>query len=229
MAFVPCRAHAKGSGKPCKFAPVPGRTLCRYHGGLSLMGAANPNFKHGRYSRVMPQRLLDVYQASLKDPDLLGLRNEIASVDARLSELFGSMDTGDSTSVWRELQGFEEELAKAERSNDVATMGVIMRQMRQSIRRGAAIGDVWEEIFQTQNHRRKLVDTERKRLQAMNATITAEQALSLVAAVVDIIRRFVTDRSTLAAISNELNILLNRDSGTVTGQILEAVVEPAHA
>lgn len=36
-----CRAHAKHSGKPCRYPAIPGGTVCRFHGG----GAPQVQFK----------------------------------------------------------------------------------------------------------------------------------------------------------------------------------------
>lgn len=54
-----CGAKTR-SGEPCRRPPVPqgrfwisGNLRCHLHGGKSLAGYAHPNFKHGRYSKVI--------------------------------------------------------------------------------------------------------------------------------------------------------------------------------
>src|SRR4051812_32142589 len=93
-----CGARMRG-GTPCHLAPMPnGR--CRMHGGATPRGPALPQFKHGRYSRSLPTRLAAQYEAAQSDPVLMELRDEIALNDARLADLLGRVDTGESGSLW---------------------------------------------------------------------------------------------------------------------------------
>lgn len=57
------------------------------HGGKTPRGMESPNFKTGRYSKDAPARLNARYLAGLEDPELTSLRDEIAMVDARTSDL----------------------------------------------------------------------------------------------------------------------------------------------
>src|SRR4051794_17890811 len=82
-----CGAHSRRTGGPCQRVPVAGRTRCRAHGGASLRGAASATFKTGRRGRFLPRRLRERYEQALDDPTMLELRDEIALVDARLSDL----------------------------------------------------------------------------------------------------------------------------------------------
>jgi hypothetical protein len=47
-----CNARLKGerAGQLCTDDPMPGRTRCRLHGGMSLRAADHPNFRHGAAS-----------------------------------------------------------------------------------------------------------------------------------------------------------------------------------
>lgn len=62
----------------------------------------------------------------------------------------------------------------------------------------------WREIRDTFESRRRQVETEHKRLVAMQQMITVEQALGLQARLVDIVTRHVTDKAALAAIASEV-------------------------
>ncbi len=63
---------------------------------------------------------------------------------------------------------------------------------------------VWQDVSAYVEQRRKLVETEQKRLIAMQQMMTAEQAALLLGAVAGVIRKHVNDRPTLAAISADL-------------------------
>jgi hypothetical protein len=77
----------------------------------------------------------------------------------------------------------------------------------QAIDAGADDHDTWDAIIALTDQRRKLVESEAKRLQTMQQMISAQQAMVLVAALVDVVRRHVTDREVLAVISNEIRAL----------------------
>lgn len=58
------------------------------------------------------------------------------------------------------------------------------------------------------DQRRKLVESEQKRRVAMKTMMTPESAMALVAALLDAVKRNVSDRATLAAIGTEFDRLI---------------------
>lgn len=68
----------------------------------------------------------------------------------------------------------------------------------------------WDSIVTLVEQRRKLVESERKRMLQLQQMITAEEAMVLVAQVLDAVRRHVLDRDTLAAIGREFEGLIRR-------------------
>ena len=202
---VRCGAHGKRSGQPCRgLAMKNGR--CRVHGGLSVAGAAAGGFKTGRYSKYMPKRLLARYEEALGDPNLLSLSDELAVVDARAQDLIAQLGTGESPKAWLAAGGAVKaliaELGRDEPDQEMvkATLG----RLEDIVRQGMGDIPIWDaaaELFET---RRRLADTERKRLEAMQATITAEQALAFVQAVLNVVQQRVSDPVELQAITTDL-------------------------
>lgn len=203
-----CTAKSKRSGEQCKRGAVPGGTKCHIHGGKSLVGAASPAFRTGRYSKHLPARLMARYQEAQSDPQLLALRDEVALVDARLADLLGRVDTGESARRWQEAQEAFEELRRAQRKGKDGAKEFIaaLDDLEQALRSGNDYG-LWAEIASVVDLRKRLVESERKRLVEMQQMITAERAMVLLSRVVDIIRTHVTDRDTLAAISADFRAL----------------------
>lgn len=213
MAKIPalrCEGHRRKSGAPCQKPALLGRRFCAIHGGTKPIGPANSSWKGGKYSKYLPAKLLDTYERSLKDPDLLGLRHEIASVDARLLELFGSLQEGGGSGIFKALRTAQRAFNRANDRDDRDARADAFAQMMRLVGEGSTLAETWAEIYAAQDHRRKLVDTERKRLADMKATITAEAAVAFAAAVVQIVRKYVTDPPTLSAMTNEIAILMNR-------------------
>ena len=75
----------------------------------------------------------------------------------------------------------------------------------------ASLGTVWEFLEPLIEQRRRLVESEHKRLHALQAVITAEQLMILLSTVTDVIKTHVQDRQALSAISLELKRLMTVD------------------
>lgn len=101
------------AGEPCRNSPSFGRRRCRFHGGHALVGASHPRFKDGRYSRYLPRDLAQRFQASLHDPSLLSLREDVSLIDARLEQLLRRVQTTESAASWEALTNAAGELKAA--------------------------------------------------------------------------------------------------------------------
>ncbi len=73
----------------------------------------------------------------------------------------------------------------------------------------ATLAAVWETLEPLIEQRRKLVESEHKRLHVLHSVITAEQLMLLLATVTDVIKTHVHDREALSAISLDLKRLMN--------------------
>lgn len=201
-----CGAKTR-SGNSCK-AKARANGRCRIHGGNSLKGLASPSLVNGRHSRYLPGRLLERYHEALTDGDLLALREEIAVLDARLTDVLGRVDTGESGEVWAALREQFAEYELAQNSRDHLAQVCAFNAIKLLIERGLQDYAAWSDVRSLIEQRRKMVESEHKRLVAMQQTITAEQAMVLLAAVVDTVKRHVTDRNALAAISADISKLV---------------------
>lgn len=204
-----CGAKRRDGGI-CRSPAMPnGR--CRIHGGKSLAGPAAANFKTGRYSKYLPAHLKDRYEAATSDPDLLVLRDEIGLIDARVAELMGRISTGENAVTWMILKDKFGELKKHVKSGDVVKTIEALNAVEAVV--NTAVGDylIWGEIQNGLEQRRKLVESERKRLVEIQAFIDARSAMTLVASIIDVIRRNVKDRRELSQITQELSILMQHE------------------
>jgi hypothetical protein len=208
MTHKLCGAKTRAGGT-CKQPALPnGR--CRFHGGHSLAGIASPNFKTGKYSKYLPARLAERYHEARSDPELLALRDEISLVDARLEDLIRRVDTGESGEAWGIAAGAFAALRKAITDQNTADMLLALDTLGKVINRGMSDYAAWGEIGSQLEQRRRLVESERKRLVDMAQVITSERAMLLIGAITDVIRRNVHDRAELNAINQELSSLLNQ-------------------
>jgi hypothetical protein len=203
-----CTAKSKHSGERCKNPARIGYNVCRMHGAGNRKTPGGRPISSGKYSKVLPARLAESYLEARQDSELLALRDEIALCDARLGDLLKRVDTGESGRLWRDLRAAWVALEMARESQDGDAMASALKLVGQLIQRGQADYAAWDEVHKTLDARRKLTESERKRLVELQAVVTAEQAMGLVARVLGIVREHVKDRETLALMSAEFAALM---------------------
>src|SRR5579871_5515650 len=87
-----CGAKTRSGGSCRQWAMPNGR--CRMHGGKTPRGPALPQYKHGRYSKVLPADLAARYAEARTDQELVAFRDDIALVDARLADVLARLGQG---------------------------------------------------------------------------------------------------------------------------------------
>lgn len=187
-----CRMSAMANGR------------CRIHGGMTPAGIALPQTASGRYSRHLPTRMIDKYEAAKNDPELLVMRDEVALLDSRLADVLGRVDSGESGKAWALLKSLFADYRKAKTGPDKA---IALSQIEDTIRDGLDDYAAWAEIGQILDRRARFVESERRRYVEMQQMVALDQALLLLGAVTDAIRRHVPDRDTRAALGRELERL----------------------
>lgn len=181
---------------------------CRFHGGRSLKGVDAPAFKDGRRSKYLPERLAARYEEASADPELLGMRSEVALLDARLyGELMAQIKEGESGPAWGRLKGLYRDLRKAMDARDPAAMGEALAEMGDVIEDGVNRQAAWAEAYDVADRIRKLKEGEYKRMDVLNQMITAERANVMVARVLKAVVDNVSDPDERAEIAADLRSL----------------------
>ncbi len=217
-----CKQHRRehkpgGRAEACTFRgilcarpPLAGRVRCRLHGGASLSGEAHPNFTTGRYSKTLPKRLLDSYRAALDDPDLTDGRAEIALLEARTNELLEQVGATGNTKLWKEavdnLQAFRR-AASAGGDSAVGAARIALEQLDQVLTRGLSASATWDELRETLDLRRRMADSQTKRLKDQNLMVTTTAALAILVQFYKVVSLHVTDSDARAAIAAEFRRL----------------------
>jgi hypothetical protein len=182
---------------------------CKHHGGLAPVGAANPNYKHGRNSKYMPARLRDRYQEAMDDPDLLNITRDLALLEARITDLLQRVDFGEAGRHWSKAQNTFVAFKDAVDRGDSETMRIHLNSLERILAKGTADYAAWEEVISTIEQRRKLTETEMRRLEKMNQFVTAEQVSTLMASIAEAAKRVIQDPKILNEFTVELATLLN--------------------
>lgn len=192
------------------------------HGGASLSGLAHPNLRTGRHSKDLPQRLTSRVLEALQDPKLTELRDELALVDVRIGQLLSQLEepgAHDGKAAAAALQQLQAAIAAQDQAAAAVAMKVLEGAFAVTIHEHAT----WAEIQDAINVRRKLVESETRRLKALHQMVTTEEVMTLVSALSASVHRHVTDRVALAAIQDDIRRLMS------AGAIPVATYPPAVA
>lgn len=203
-----CSATSKTTGNQCKQPVVPGREVCRFHGGKTPRGLALPQTKSGRYSKDLPQRLIARYQESLDDQDQLVLSEEIAMVDSLLVDAVGRLKDDES---WSWVKRVREAWGRYNEAAGVGDEDEILRARNHLADVIEGAGNefaAWDELGRMVDRRMRLVESERKRLIEAQRYLTLGQVMLLVGALTDAVRQNVSDPPALAAIDRRFAELL---------------------
>lgn len=202
--MIQCTAKSKRSGAQCKRPAMAGKAVCYHHGGATPAGPTLPQFKTGRYSKYLPERLRGRYEEAQGDREILVLRDEIALADARLADLLTRVDAGESGALWKELKELVERLGTAVESADLDVARGALKGLAEVVKRGSTDASAWQEVQGVMMLREHLVRSERLRLVQMQQMITVEQAMTLIAALTESVRRHVSDADALRGIAADL-------------------------
>lgn len=175
------------------------------HGGKTPVGLASPNLRHGRYSAVLPARLLPSYEAAQSDPELLTLSAEIHVLDSRIQDVLGRVDTGEAGALWQKARETALEVKKAMAVYDTVTQAERLLELLGYLAQGMNDWRAWGEVLNLIERRRRLVESERKRHIEMQQYIAVERMLLLAQVLTDSVRRNVTDRDALSRIQADFS------------------------
>ncbi len=204
-----CGAKRRKKDAICQIRPmVNGR--CRIHGGTSLMGPAHPDYKHGRYSTWLPPALRDKVEEAVADPELLSLNAHIGLLDVRLGELLERVDAGTGQGHWARAAKAWQRYQEAAAAQRISSMRMALEDLGREIAAGQQDAVLWVEIVRTMEARRGMVDTERRRRVDMQLMVTAEEALGMMRALVESVRKYVRDPEVLRLVTGDFARLVGR-------------------
>lgn len=167
-------------------------------------------YQNGRRSKYAPQRIVEKAAEAMADPDILSLREDIALVDARLADVLTHCDGRDSAKRWSELEKAYFELEaihtgeKKIKPEDHATeLKKSLLKMKSLVRAGSEERANWAEVIDLIEHRRRLVESEQRRLEKMQQFITTQEALGIITQVLESVKRHVPESRTRELIGQD--------------------------
>jgi hypothetical protein len=199
---------------------------CYYHGGKSLSGVANGFFKHGRFSKVLPKNFAERYRKGWQDPALHSLQSELIALD---SFIFGEMQALKDMPVgWRNQT--RSEAARLLRERDWLSQALdrestafkqrladfnfdtqkLVEKLGKDDDEGLEIA-ARDRIVELFDQRRKLVESERKRLTELEQKVTVEEMMVVANALLQAVKNNVPDRKQIDNVQREFAAILGFD------------------
>lgn len=204
-----CGAKTR-KGTPCtQIAMSNGR--CRMHKGNAERGINHGRFKHGRYSKSVPDRLVNRYEKALADEERHDLRDEIALAESKVDDLLIGMVHGESDRLWLEMRKLELQMRDAPEEK----AGVILGEIIRLIQLGGDEAKAWQDVDRWIGRKSKAIETDVKVAQVKQEMVSAEEVMALVAGILDAIRRHVEDQATRSALAREIRAI-----GTGGGEVI---------
>jgi len=192
-----CTAKSKQSGKQCRRDACVGGTKCAMHGGKSLKGIASPSLTTGRYSKYLPQGLLNTYADIQEDDNLLSVRGDVQLLDVLIRSKLINLDTGESADHWDFLLKCIIKARKAYKNEDYGGLEEQLDEIEALADKRRLHYATEQEINAQLEQRRKLVDTENKIIMSKENAVTTEQAMLLVSALLASVKANVSDAAAL--------------------------------
>lgn len=215
-----CTAKAKSTGNQCTRDAMNGTTVCYVHGGpgaLKSQGMGAKQTKHGRYSKHLPTRIQANYEDAKRDTELLSLRNEAALMDARIADLLDRVESGESGALWQSVKGAFDDLKQANGDGNKEAATIAARRLDQYINRGVADYAAWNEVAKAVENKRRLSESENKRLVQAQQTITVERVMLLITAIASSVNKHVADNDARLAIGGDIGRLITIETEAANG------------
>jgi uncharacterized protein YjcR len=182
------------------------------HRGGAAKGVNHYNFKHGRYSKSMPDRLVSRYEQALADEERHDLRDEISLSEAKIDDLLSKMESGESDTAWMRMRALE---AQMQRTGDDAKRAELLRQLLHIVRVGAEEALAWNDVDKWTSRKQRLVESDMKVAQVKQEMVSAEEVMAAFGMILDSIRRHVDDQATRAAVARDIRSLTSGDGAVV--------------
>lgn len=210
-----CGAKLRNKTAFCRNRAILLNGRCRNHGGLTPKGIASPNYKHGRYSKHLPNHLRDRYNESFNDPELTALRDDLALIDVQIGEALTAVYSSDVEDGPRVLLEKIKVCRLAVLENDIISSRLpdlieLLDECASTIEGGTFSATKFSRLQPLLEQRRKTTESENRRVFNMNNSFTVEQAIAFVRLLGDSVKRHVTDPRQIAAICEDFAKALSR-------------------
>lgn len=170
-----------------------GTEVCHMHGGKTPKGMNHPAFKHGQTSRYFPHgNLVELYNEAADGGSYTEQRSEIDLTTAMINEVLSEREEATGV-LFRALRKTWEEMEEARDAGDGPRVTAKLEVAGRLIERGATSQAQREEAVKLMDHRRKLVDSETRRLERERQMLTLEQVMMRDMVIMEVLKEMLDD------------------------------------
>ena len=189
----------------CTRSAEPGKNRCKAHSDHLKRGVENLQWRTGRYSKSLPSMLGVMYEEAQDDPSLMELRDDVALLDTRINNILAQLSEDTGGARWVSLKTLLKQYNIQVKSKQTDLANATWFELMDLVDEGVQEVETWNEVKSTMEQKRRMVETEQKRLAAMNLVLPIEKVMALVGYVAAIVKENVTDIDALAKIASELD------------------------
>lgn len=236
---------SKKAGKPehnrCMSTARMANGRCSRHGGPTPCGINSASFKHGAFMKNLPQRVAADLAEIAKDKDYLSLKPEMDMNTVHILELMREFQQGFDEHTYEIIMSYADKLHLMVNSGKInklfEAMGAgdlpeaknikeISEKLAYYIKKGADQKRLHREIAVVAEQRRKLAETEIKRIALERNHLPLDQALTIYGLIMLSIQKHCKDPVALRAISSDVDgIVILRQIQARTHQVDIATLE----
>ncbi len=191
------------------------------HGGkISPMHGSNKGEIDGVKTHL-PKSLCKHFERAINDPELLSLTKDVARLEGFIEDRFEKMAAGPlPAELWKSVEFYTKEIRARADSGDekkAAEIPVLCRKLEEVVANGLGYEKSETEALTLIQEKRKVAETEHKRLQMIGGLITVQEAMALMGQVVKILHMHVNEPRVLKAIATDVTKLVDFESRKPTG------------
>lgn len=206
-----CQGKCK-DGSPCKGSAVKGRRFCRMHGGKNPVGAAHGRFKHGGFSDILPERILETYQDESEKLELTSQREHLALVNTLIKSTAAELEGSLPSEIWAATKLLVDAARAAIEKGEISRGVALLGQIHGLADQGDSAKETENRVVQLIERSRRLSETETKREYARSSAVTASQLAVVIAHLQHSVNANVSDPNTRARIAADFARLLGGEA-----------------
>ncbi len=132
--------------------------------------------------KALPSHLREGFLASVNDPEILSVANELGLIDSRVLELIERITTGESMELINQIVELSLSIQKESKRTDPDVDHIADDADELTVLLEGRVNDEknWEHIRETIDSRRRLTDTERKLLEMKKAVVDSKQLHAII-------------------------------------------------
>ena len=120
-----------------------------------------------------------------------------------MTELLDQLHDESNEGAWKEVRGAYDAMRRSMASGNKDGLAKAIEDLDHALSRGEKASIVWDQVFEANEHTRRLVESERKRLTEMEQLLSIDRVLSMMRALSMSIQENVRDPKALSKIQQD--------------------------